>query len=184
MLLREEQTRTAEIDKRLDWARKIIERCDRERQASVNRQALLTNVILLRQSLLNLSNEAVTQPEEQREILTQAEEKLKPARLGKQHYRMLHAIRSNDALSLAELAAASGVLLRRAKLQMAEDAERGMVTISGGLYELTPSGADVLKRFEDYRRSNDIPLPLLDPLQSEDDPEEADPETQAEEEEP
>lgn len=183
LLLHEEQATTADIDNRLAAAQKIIDEYGRARQASIGRQVILTNGILLYQSLLNLAEERdFTDPKDQPVIQAHIEPRIKPARIGKQHYRMLHAIRDNGPIPLGDLASSAHVLPRRAKIQMADDVERGLVVIVEHGYELTPEGADVLRRFEDYRHSNGIELPSLDVSDSEDERDEADPEIHTEEE--
>jgi len=185
LVLREEQARTAEIQDRIEAARKILETCAQDLEASIKRQSVHTQSIMIYQDMLRFAQdqlEGETSPSPSESQQNRSETKPKAARLGKQHYRILHAIRSSGALSLDELAVASHVSVRQAKLKMAEDLNKGLVVLSGSEYELSLDGADVLKRFEEYRRSKGLDLPSLEESQA-DDQDEVDPETQNEEEE-
>ncbi|HEV7264493.1 MAG TPA: hypothetical protein VGN83_06185 [Falsiroseomonas sp.] len=185
--LREEQAWTAELGERAAVARKIIEDCDREHTESGKRQAALSQIIAQYEDLLALA-EATTPPIEPPAPAASDAPALSAsalgrprlvARLGEQHYRMLFALRANGPLSLDELARASIASARRVKVQMAEDGEpgRAIVALNGDRYELTQIGADLLQRFEDFRRSIGRELPSLDAPQGEADRDEADPVT-------
>lgn len=181
-VLREEQARTAEIDRRMQEAQRVLAECAREREESAKRQAVFSQTVAYYEELLRLSGgtSARTADEAGQAPAVEAQD-VKPrlvARLGKQHYRMLHALRTRGALSPSGLAVASVVSLRRVKVQMAEDAERGVVSATADGYQLTAEGEDLLQRFEDFRRSAGQELPPLVVPQSEADRDEADPETQ------
>lgn len=188
-VLREEQARTADIDRRAEEAAKIIAECARQRDESVRRQAALSETIVLYEDLVRLAGDPVpdvgaTGPAPAAEAPDgdgQGEADAKPvARVGKLHYRLLHALRARGPLPLNELVAASGVSARRAKLQMAIDVQRRYVAFRRKEFELTHGGADLLRRFEEFRRSTGQELPPLDVPHSEADRDEADPETQTE----
>lgn len=171
--LREEQEWTSELTQRATVARRIIEDCDREHAESTKRQAALSHTIAQYQDLLALIGSPAATG-----MAALAKSKL-VARLGAQHYRMLHALRDNGPMGLDDLARASIASPRRVRVQMAEDsqAERRIVAINNGLYELTPTGVDLLRRFEEFRRSTGQDLPSLDAPPSDADRDEADPET-------
>lgn len=186
--LREEQAWTAELGDRAAVARMILEDCAREHEASAKRQAALSQTILQYEDLLRLAGGTPPSGEAPAPVPNEAEQpptahgrdEAKPklvARLGDQHYRMLYALRDKSRLSLPALATASVVSQRRVKVQMAEDAKRGVVSVDGDAYELTPEGVDLLQRFEDFRRNARQELPSLNPPLSEADRDEADPAT-------
>ncbi len=164
-VLREEQRRTAEIDSRAEEAQKTLDSCGREKEASVKRQMHLSQTIAMFEDMLKIVRDST----HIRVNSNASDSKAKPvARVGKQHYRMLHALRKHSLLSLSELADASGVLFRSVKIKMGDDIEKGFVVLFENKYELTPHGIDLLKRFEDYRSSIGQPLPTLEPSSNED----------------
>lgn len=189
-MLREEQERTAEIDRRMGEMQRAIADLARQRDESTKRQAAFSQSIIYTQDLLRLAKGAPSEPgpvivanETDRPSVSRtpiAEGKPKlVARLGDQHYRMLYALRAKGPLSLDELAQTAVTPPRRVKAQMAEDAEadREIVASNGEKYELTPIGADLLQRFEDFRRLMGRELPALDAPQNDADGDEADHET-------
>lgn len=196
LMLREEQERTAEIDRRMSEMQQALADLARGRDESAKRQAAFTQAIVYTQDLLSLAEGAPIQPTP---VLVHNETERSPAfdggnadarpklvaRLGEQHYRMLHALRAKGPLSLDELARVSITSARRAKVQMAEDSEAGrmIVAFNGDAYELTPIGADLLRRFEDFRRATGKGVPSLDAPHSDADRDEADPATPTEEDE-
>ena len=186
-MLREEQERTADIDRQMGEMQKALAELAQKRDESTKRQAAFSQAITYTQDLLRLAEgipseaapvvagNGTERPPAPRPLIAEGRPKL-VARLGDQHYRMLYALRAKGPLSLDELARASVTPSRRVRVQMAEDAEpdREIVVADGDKYELTPVGADLLQRFEDFRRSIGRELPALDAPQSEADGDEAD----------
>lgn len=91
------------------------------------------------------------------------------ARVGDQRYIMLTAVREAGFMSMDDIVEQTGYSLKRVKDQIRADHPEFLADFqtpdgSGGFltsYELTPDGVNLLQRFEDYRRSKNIPLPRL-----------------------
>ena len=164
VVLLEEKAREEAVKGQIEETQSLLINLQKEYEASVKRQAALNQTIFLWTELESLAvdGSVPTAP-------AGTDSKSKPARLGKQHYRMLHAIRASKELNLADLAKISGVTLRRARQVMAEDAEEGLVGFGDGKYFLAYAGSNIMERFEEYRRSNNQPLPPLDVVEAEDD---------------
>jgi hypothetical protein len=178
LILREEQARTKECDQRIEEAKKALEECQKSRDASVTRQAALTATIAMFQDM-----SAIAAGEETQAVdlgTADSLSKSAPARIGKQHYRLLHTIRRIGHVHLEELASSSHVAPRRAKSSMSDDVAKKYVGFDGHGYYLTALGLDYLKRFEDYRTANNIGLPPLVPVSGEDEGEEPEAEHQVE----
>jgi hypothetical protein len=174
-VLREKQADTSALAQRIEEAKALLAQLEREHTESIRKQGILTETIAIYEDMIRLKKGAPTMP--QPLSAGQAERASHPshdqgeprlvARIGDQHYRMLRAIESNNSLPMPEIAMASFVSLRRARVQINEDFERGIVALIDGRYALTTKGVDYVRRFEEFRQSSDIPLPSLDPDRSE-----------------
>ena len=114
-------------------------------------------------------------------ILDEVDPDRKPkARLGDQHYLMLHALQNSGSMSLEQIARTTRLSARRVKDQMVADIGNGFVKTEAGQFSITPKGSDLLARFQELRRSKGMPLPSVEGLHGEDDQDEADLATQTE----
>lgn len=169
-VLREEQERTSRIDEIMEEAKRRLEDCAKEKQQSMQRQATLSSSINMFEELLKIAgiDPVVSAPND----ISQAKEggeDLPVARLGKQHYLMLSALRAAPGLEIGELVAASGATPRRVKMVMSNDKDRGLLEMANPGFRLTRKGADLLDRFETYRRNEGKPVPTLLGLNEDDD---------------
>jgi DNA-directed RNA polymerase specialized sigma24 family protein len=104
------------------------------------------------------------------------------ARVGPQRYAMLATLRTIERMSAEEIAAATGLSLNRVKEQLRSDTPTYVIqeTLLGSpdgelKFQLTDAGADLLKRFENYRKSQGKALPSLTPSENAADDDEIDP---------
>ena len=95
------------------------------------------------------------------------------ARVGPQRYLMLAALRAAaEPLKLPEIAEASKLGLKRVKDQLAADEQLGVVRSDWDAYAITDVGADLLSRFEAYKRLKGEGLPSAGEASSASDEEE------------
>ncbi len=173
LLFREEQARTAAIADEIEQAKEALRKLGIDYGRSAERQETLSKAIMLYQDILKEIPIATIEQSSLATIIPEKTEvKTKPARVGKQHYRMLVALRSLQPLSFSELVTESQGNIRRVKSQMAEDITEKLVIANEEGYWLSQAGADLLQRFEDYRKLNNIALPPLDVSPDDDEQEE------------
>lgn len=94
------------------------------------------------------------------------------ARVGPQRYLILTSLRAGAAMTLGEIIKATGLSERRIRDQLRSDIGVGVIDeVVVGIahkYRLSKAGGELLRRFEQYRRSMNRPLPTMEDAKSED----------------
>lgn len=88
------------------------------------------------------------------------------ARIGPQRYHIFVALRNHGPKTVEGIVGMTHLTTKRVKEQLRTDSDDGYVRSWFGepsveVFDLTDSGRELLVRFENYRRSNNKPLPTL-----------------------
>jgi hypothetical protein len=164
LILADLDRRVASVDEREAKARSVLDDCAAERrQLEVERDAILTADRLYRRRFIPDDTAPETSVTSVGLGATSASALVKPrARIGPQRYRILAHLRLwNKAVVVEEIAAATGLSIKRIHDQLRVDMPNGIIGEVEGRYCLKCAGWDLLERFEHYKRSKGEPLPLL-----------------------
>jgi len=186
-ILADLSAREAEVAEREEQANRALKECVVEREAIGVQRMALEQVEALQISALEFGPPSVGLGTPEQPVATTPRtlihrpddsiERKPKARVGDQRYIMLTSVREVGFLTMDDIVERTGYSLKRVKDQIRADCpeflrERYLEDGKGSyltVYELTKDGEDLLKRFEDYRRSKNIPLPELGDTASEHD---------------
>jgi hypothetical protein len=156
--MRIEHDRAGQIDAKIKAAEEVLRGLQKELADCQRRQATIAHSIALYEEYLRADEvNQVVPPASPSEAVEPARQN--PARLGGQHYLMLEALRSFGFMTSDQIAVHCAVSMQRVRKQMSLDFSKGLVEEKPPHWGLTGAGENLLRRYEEYRRNNDLPLP-------------------------